>query len=168
MTPSRIRRTAGVTSARDSLTLTLAYRPPLAWKPMLQFLAGRATLGVESVLDAQYLRTVRIGETRGWVKVEPSMQAQRPGRRDLDLARGGLAHAAAPAAVPLRPRRPARRDRRSSEHDPRLARVASRLPGLRVPGAVDGFEMAVRAILGQRISVPGATTLAGRLAAQLR
>ena len=49
--------------------------------------------------------------------------------------------------------------------DPRLARVASQLPGLRVPGAVDGFEMAVRAILGQRISVPGATTLAGRLAA---
>jgi AraC family transcriptional regulator of adaptative response / DNA-3-methyladenine glycosylase II len=49
--------------------------------------------------------------------------------------------------------------------DPRLARAASRLPGLRVPGSVDGFETAVRAILGQRISVPGATTLAGRLAA---
>ncbi len=49
--------------------------------------------------------------------------------------------------------------------DPRLATVASELPGLRVPGSIDGFEMAVRAILGQRISVPGATTLAGRLAA---
>src|SRR5271157_3716614 len=72
MTPSRIRRTAGVHSARDSLTLTLAYRPPLAWKPILQFLAGRATMGVESVLEDRYLRTVRMGEPRGWVKVEPS------------------------------------------------------------------------------------------------
>ena len=48
--------------------------------------------------------------------------------------------------------------------DPVLARAIARLPGLRVPGSVDGFELAVRAILGQRISVAAATTLAGRLA----
>jgi AraC family transcriptional regulator, regulatory protein of adaptative response / DNA-3-methyladenine glycosylase II len=165
MTPSRIRRTAGVNSARDSLTLTLAYRPPLAWKPILQFLAGRATMGVELVLDAQYLRTMRIGETRGWVKVEPSAR-----RNALAVEISTSLAAVLPTLLP-RLRCLFDLDARPDviaahlSADPRLARAASLLPGLRVPGSVDGFEMAVRAILGQRISVPGATTLAGRLAA---
>ncbi len=164
MTPSRIRRTAGVSSARDSLTLTLAYRPPLAWTPLLQFLAGRATLGVESVVDAQYLRTVRIGETRGWVRVEPAARGNT-----LAVEISTSLAAVLPTLMP-RLRCLFDLDARPDviaahlSADPRLARVASRLPGLRVPGSVDGFEMAVRAILGQRISVPGATTLAGRLA----
>ena len=165
MTPSRIRRTAGVHSARDSLTLTLAYRPPLAWKPILQFLAGRATMGVESVLDDRYLRTVRMGETRGWVKVEPSAR-----RNALSVEISTSLAAVLPTLLP-RLRCLFDLDARPDviaahlSADPRLARAASQLPGLRVPGSVDGFEMAVRAILGQRISVPGATTLAGRLAA---
>jgi AraC family transcriptional regulator, regulatory protein of adaptative response / DNA-3-methyladenine glycosylase II len=165
MTPSRIRRAAGVTSARDSLTLTLAYRPPLAWEAILQFLAGRATKGVEAVLDAQYLRTVRIGQTRGWVGVQPSAR-----RNALSVEISTSLAAVLPTLLP-RLRCLFDLDARPDviaahlSADPRLARVASLLPGLRVPGCVDGFEMAVRAILGQRISVPGATTLSGRLAA---
>ncbi len=165
MTPSRIRRTAGVTTARDSLTLSLAYRPPFAWKPLLHFLAGRSTLGVESVVDAQYLRTVRIGETPGWVRVQPSER-----RNALTVEISTSLAAVLPTLLPrlrclfdLDARPDVIADHLSA--DPRLARVASQLPGLRLPGAVDGFEMAVRAILGQRISVPSATTLAGRLAA---
>ncbi len=165
MTPSRIRRAAGVNTARDSLTLTLAYRPPFAWKPIIQFLAGRATLGVESVLDNCYLRTVRIGETRGWVKVEPAAR-----RNALAVEISTSLAAVLPTLLPkLRCLfdLDARPDIIAAHlsADPRLARAACQLPGLRVPGSVDGFETAVRAILGQRISVPGATTLAGRLAA---
>ncbi len=166
MTPSRIRRTAGVSSGRDSLVLTLAYRPPLAWATMLRFLAGRATMGVEAVVEHQYLRTMRIGETRGWVKVELST---RPNALAVEISTS-LA-AVLPALLP-RLRCLFDLDARPDviaahlRSDPRLARAAERLPGLRVPGTVDGFEMAVRAILGQRISVAGATTLAGRLASR--
>ncbi len=166
MTPSRIRRAAGASSTRDSLTLTLAYRPPLAWKSLLQFLAGRATMGVEAVVEAQYLRTVRLGATRGWVQVEPSAR-----RNALSVEISTSLAGVLPALLPrlrclfdLDARPDVIADHLSA--DPRLARAASRLPGLRVPGSFDGFEMAVRAILGQRISVPSATTLAGRLAAK--
>ncbi len=167
MTPSRIRRAAGTTSARDSLTLTLAYRPPLAWEPIVRYLAGRATMGVESVVGPQYIRTVSLGATRGWVKVQPS---DRHNALSVEISTS-LA-AVLPTLLP-RLRCLFDLDARPDviaahlSADPRLARVASRLPGLRVPGSIDGFEMAVRAILGQRISVPGATTLAGRLALTL-
>src|SRR5262245_34315527 len=67
MPPSQLRRSAGTNGARDSLILTLAYRPPFAWHAMLRFLAGRAMTGVEFISGDRYLRTVRIGEVRGWV-----------------------------------------------------------------------------------------------------
>ena len=102
----------------------------------------------------------------GWVRVEPIRPAAFASRPGVHLAGQGPSGLACPAAVPVRPRRPARRDRRTTERAIAvLAGAISGLPGLRVPGCVDGFEMAVRAILGQRISVPAATTLAGRLAA---
>ena len=107
----------------------------------------------------------RIGETRGWVKVEPSAR-----RNALAVEISTPLAAVLPTLLP-RLRCLFDLDARPDviaahlSADPRLARAASLLPGLRVPGSVDGFEMAVRAILGQRISVPGATTLAGRLAA---
>jgi AraC family transcriptional regulator of adaptative response / DNA-3-methyladenine glycosylase II len=164
MPPSRLRRSAGTSGARDSLVLTLAYRPPLAWEAMLRFLAGRAMTGVEAVSDDRYLRTVRIGEARGWVKVEPSP-------RGCSLA-VEISTSLAPALPTLLPRLrslfdlDARPDAIADQlgNDPVLARAIAHLPGLRVPGSVDGFELAVRAILGQRISVAAATTLAGRVA----
>jgi AraC family transcriptional regulator, regulatory protein of adaptative response / DNA-3-methyladenine glycosylase II len=165
--PSRMRRAAGAESVRDSLRLTLAYRPPLAWDAMLQFLAGRATAGVECALGESYLRTIALSDRRGWIKVSPV-----PGRPALAVELSTSLVAALPALLPrLRCLfdLDARPDAIASHlgTDPRLAAAIARLPGLRVPGCVDGFELAVRAILSQRSSVAGATTLAGRLAMAL-
>jgi AraC family transcriptional regulator of adaptative response / DNA-3-methyladenine glycosylase II len=166
MPPSQLRRAAGMSGARGSLLLTLAYRPPLAWRAMLRFLAGRAMSGVESVLGDCYVRTVRHGEARGWVKVEPAPHG--------DTLAVEVSTSLAPVLSTLLPRLrslfdlDARPDVIAGQlaADPVLSRAIDDLPGLRVPGSVDGFELAVRAILGQRISVAAATTLAGRLAAE--
>ena len=145
--------------------LTLAYRPPLAWSALLRFLAGRATAGVEWV-DRSGLSVGRppSGNHRGWLKVEPIA-----GRNALSVELATslmprLAGSPVSRQKPLRLECEAGRDRRAPLADDRRSRFAGRCPGLRVPGAFDGFELAVRAILGQRISVRAATTLAGRLA----
>jgi AraC family transcriptional regulator of adaptative response / DNA-3-methyladenine glycosylase II len=164
LTPSTLRRSASKAAATDSLRLTLAYRPPLDWKAMLRFLAARAIAGVECVADGAYHRTLAIGEHRGWLSV-----SQVVGRQLLAI---DLATALAPAlpSILVRLRNLFDLDARPeviAEHlalDPLLAKSVKRRPGLRVPGAVDSFELAMRAILGQQISVRGASTLAGRVA----
>jgi AraC family transcriptional regulator of adaptative response / DNA-3-methyladenine glycosylase II len=164
MAPSRLRKSAGAGSLSDSLTLTLGYRPPLDWAAMHRFLAGRATAGVERVRDGSYLRTVRAGAARGWIKVEPAR-----GRNALVVDVSSSLAPVLPALL-FRLRGLFDLDARPdviAAHlgaDARLAAAVRSRPGVRVPGAVDGFELAVRAILGQRISVAAATTLAGRLA----
>jgi AraC family transcriptional regulator, regulatory protein of adaptative response / DNA-3-methyladenine glycosylase II len=166
LTPTTMRRSSRSGCAGDRIRLTLAYRPPLNWRALLRFLAGRATAGVEQVVEEAYLRTVKVGSHHGWLKVEPI------------AGRNVLAVELATSLVPVLPEILSRLkdlfDLRArpdviATHlsaDPRLASVAGRCPGLRVPGAFDGFELAVRAILGQRVSVRAATTLAGRLAAR--
>jgi AraC family transcriptional regulator of adaptative response / DNA-3-methyladenine glycosylase II len=164
LTPSAMRRASPKTHAGDAVRLTLAYRPPLAWKSLLRFLAGRATDGVESVAGEAYFRTAAVGRHRGWLKVQPIA-----GRNALSVE---LATSLVPALPDVLVRLKnlfdlsARPDVIAAHlaADPRLSRLALRCPGLRVPGAFDGFELAVRAILGQRVSVRSATTLAGRLA----
>lgn len=147
------------------LRLTLSYRPPFAWQSLLRFLAGRATPGVECVAENAYLRTVELGGGRGWIRVE-----RATGRDALTVE---IAASLAPVLPALLARvrgmfdlsaRPDAIAAHLGSH-PLLADAVRRVPGLRVPGALDGFELAVRAILGQRLSVRGATTLAGRLAA---
>jgi AraC family transcriptional regulator of adaptative response / DNA-3-methyladenine glycosylase II len=164
LTPSRMRRSIGSGRGDDSVQLTLAYRPPLAWGALIGFLAKRATAGIESVSHGAYSRTVSIGCHRGWVRVERAR-----GRNALSVA---VATSLTPALPELLSRLKnlfdlgARPDVIEGHLvvDPRLARIVERSPGLRVPGAFDGFELAIRAILGQRIAVRAATTLAGRLA----
>jgi AraC family transcriptional regulator, regulatory protein of adaptative response / DNA-3-methyladenine glycosylase II len=165
LTPTRIRRAAPAAQSRDCVRLTLAYRPPFAWQPLLRFLASRATAGVEAVADNTYLRTVHAAGRSGWLTVEPI-----PGRNALTVE---LAASLTPV-LPLILGRlrdlfdlNARPDVIAAHlsADARLAPLVARRPGLRAPGAFDGFELAVRAVLGQRISVKAATTLAGRLAA---
>jgi AraC family transcriptional regulator of adaptative response / DNA-3-methyladenine glycosylase II len=142
------------------------YRPPLAWPELLQFLARRATAGVEIVSGESYTRTVALGKQRGWLRVEPlagrnalvvELSTALTGVLPQVLAR--LRHlfdlGARPDVIDLQ-----------LSHDARLAASIRRTPGLRLPGAFCGFELAVRAILGQQVSVAAATTLAGRLAAQ--
>lgn len=166
MPPSRLRREATAPAARvadpETLMLQLAYRPPFDWPGLLSFLGTRALKGVEHVRDGAYLRTVRLGAHRGWVHVRDV-----PEKRALLVE---LTHSLAPALPALLDRLrhifdlSARPDVIAAHlgRDEWLANSVARNPGLRVPGAFDGFELAVRAILGQQVTVQGARTLAGR------
>ena len=154
------------TTANGELRLALAFRGVLDWDAMLAYLGPRATPGVERVDGRTYLRTIRAGAARGILSatVEPDGRhvvlglrlpgpaplhdAVRRARRMFDLDGD-------PAAI-------AQHLRRDATLGPRLRGVAS----LRLPCAWDPFELAVRAVLGQQISVRAATTLAGRLAAR--
>jgi AraC family transcriptional regulator, regulatory protein of adaptative response / DNA-3-methyladenine glycosylase II len=166
LTPTGMRRSPRRAPGPDSLRLTLAYRPPLAWDALLAFLAGRTTAGVERVEARAYLRTAAVGHHRGWLKVEPIP--------DRDALAVELAMGLVPALPEVLSRLKhlfdlsARPDVITGHlrQDARFAMAVDRLPGLRVPGAFDGFELAARAILGQRVSVRSATTLAGRLASR--
>ena len=164
LTPGGLRKTNGKGALGESIRLTLAYRPPLAWEAMLHFLKGRAVQGVEAVVGRSYLRTVRLGELRGWVKVEPAVG--RPALKvELPMS---LAGALPRLLAGLRNLfdLDARPDVIASHlgRDDHLSEGVLGEPGLRVPGAFDGFELAVRAVLGQQVSVRAATTLAGRFA----
>jgi AraC family transcriptional regulator of adaptative response / DNA-3-methyladenine glycosylase II len=130
---------------------------------MLAFLAPRATPGVEAVEDDRYLRSISVNGNHGYLEVT------------LDEANGGLA-ARVQFGDPrslffITERIRAMFDLnadwtaivQSLRSDPALARRIESDPGLRVPGCWNGFELTVRAILGQQVSVRGATTLAGRL-----
>jgi AraC family transcriptional regulator of adaptative response / DNA-3-methyladenine glycosylase II len=162
--PTRLRKAADgdVVASNDSFTLQLAYRPPYDWAGLLRFLRARTLKGAERVDEDVYLRTVQIGHHRGWVQVR-----NVPARRTLLV---DLTHSLMPVLPALLSRLrgifdlSARPDVISEQlmRDPLLSEIVAKNTGLRVPGAFDGFELAVRAILGQQISVKAATTLAGR------
>ncbi|MCE9551943.1 MAG: helix-turn-helix domain-containing protein [Planctomycetes bacterium] len=164
LAPSSLRRSSTKAVAADCLRLVLAYRPPLEWDSLLQFLAAHAIAGVECVTSSTYHRTVGIGHHHGWLSVSPL-----PNRNLLAV---DLATSLTPAlpAILVRLRNLLDLDARPdviAGHlglDPLLAPSVERQPGLRVPGAFDSFELAMRAILGQQVSVRGASTLAGRFA----
>jgi AraC family transcriptional regulator of adaptative response / DNA-3-methyladenine glycosylase II len=152
----------GVQPASAGLVLRLVHREPYASAPLLGFLAARAVPGVEEAGDpAAYRRVVGTPHGLAVVTLEPAVGHV--------LARLALPDLADLGALVARLRRlldldadPAAVDGVLAA-DPALAPLVAERPGLRVPGAVDGFELAVRAILGQQVSVAGARTLAGRL-----
>jgi len=161
--PSEVRRDH-ISPAAETIVLRLAYRPPFAWQPLLDFLAVRAIAGVEAVSGNAYYRSVEIEGQQGWLKVEHLAEKNcllvtlpttlAPVLMNV-LAR--LRHLFDLDANPLV-------IAEQLSLDPRLAPLIAANPGLRVPGAWDGFELAVRAVLGQQVSVRGASTLAARLA----
>ncbi len=178
LTPSDSRRArrpgraAVAIRADDRLTLRLAYREPFAWGALLAYARRRATPGVEHVIlpDAtnpgMYLRTVELGGLSGWLTVRPApmaghLEVQVPAQLAgvlftiLQRLRALFDLDADPQLV--------------AAHlgtDGRFASLLEAQPGLRVPGTWDTFELAVRAVLGQQVTVAAATTLAGRLAAR--
>lgn len=162
--PSALRRALGEAEAGAAVTLRLDYRPPLDWDALLTFLADRAIAGVEDARDGVYARSVRLGERTGWLRVMPVPQK--------NALRVEVAPELAGALGLLLGRLRALFDldahpmliAEALGRDPLLAPLVARHPGLRVPGAFDGFEAAVRAILGQQVSVRAATTLGGRIA----
>ncbi|MCE9648266.1 MAG: helix-turn-helix domain-containing protein, partial [Parvibaculum sp.] len=167
--PTALRRGAARETAHDAITLRLGYRPPFDWARMLAYLTFRAIPGVEDIAGAHYRRSFRLGASRGLLAVTTGKKANT---LDISIRDDGSARANASAPI----RQIAARARRIFDLDaeptaiaaafaddpvlgPRLAQAG----GVRVPGAFDGFELGVRAILGQQVSVKGATTLAGRV-----
>lgn len=167
MPPTRLRKEAGEPGhviGSETSTLLLSYRPPYNWTAMLAFLSLRAIKGVESVDKVSYARTVRLGEHKGWIRV--TQATKKPG---LSVE---FTHSLTPV-LPVLLRRlrnlfdlDAHPDLIAAhlEQEPLLKNSLVKDAGLRVPGAFDGFEMVVRAILGQQITVKAATTIGGRFA----
>lgn len=153
----------------DSVTLALGYRPPYRWDKMLAFLSGRAIAGVDLVRDSAYWRTAELQDRSGkrftgWVRV-----CCQPEKNVLRVT-------VSETLLPVLPQTLARvRHLFDLDCEPGAVQEALRsleeikpgscVPGTRVPGCFDPFEMAVRTVLGQQITVKAASTLAARLAA---
>ena len=162
-TPSSLRRRAAPKTA-STFELRLPYRPPYDFDAMLEFLRRRATAGVESVAGGCYARTIVVGGERGSLAVRHLPERNQllceidlPGSRGLMQVVGRVRRLFDLNADPLEIGRCLGRDRQ-------LAALVNGHQGLRVPGAWDPFEIAVRAIVGQQISVPAATTVMGKIA----
>jgi len=162
-TPTQLRARGPRGAAGDDISLRLPFRPPLDWRGLMRYLAPRAIPGVETVAGAIYSRSLALATSQGVITVEPDGDG-----RHLKL-RARLTSPAVLHDVVTRVRRVFDLDAdpltivRWLRRDNRLRHAARLTAGLRVPGAWDGFELAVRAVLGQQVSVAAATTLAGRL-----
>ncbi len=168
MAPSRLRKKtvddASVVTRSDTSTLQLSYRQPYDWPGILVFLKARELKGVELVTDSFYARTVRLEEHKGWIKVT---QARKENALMVEFT-----HSLSPV-LPALLRRVrdlfdvnARPDiiNRQLRKDEILRPLIAANPGTRVPGAFNGFETGLRAILGQQVTLKGATAIACRLA----
>ncbi len=164
-TPTQIRRIAHQKTSfpGNQYVFRLGFRPPYQWENMLTFLAARATPGVEEVAEGRYRRAISLQGNDGYFEVSLDQKHEALSvhiqfddsralfliieriRRMFDLNADWQ-----PIALRLRT-------------DPSLARRVKQVPGLRVPGCWNGFELTIRAILGQQITVKGATALAGRI-----
>ena len=168
MPPTRLRKEAsahpGKMNVTDTSTLQLGYRPPYDWQTMIKFLAARTIREVELVSDGTYSRTVRLGDHTGWIKVSNAAE------KNALLVE--FTHSLTPVLPALLGRLrhmfdlAARPDIIAAHlmQDSTLKKSVTQNPGLRLPGAFDGFELAVRAILGQQITVQAATKIACRYA----
>jgi AraC family transcriptional regulator of adaptative response / DNA-3-methyladenine glycosylase II len=164
MTPGELRRSSGAPSAGERLAFDLAYRPPYDWIAMRDFLARRAIAGVEAVEGNRYLRTLRV-EHRGRVLTGDVCVSPSARRAALRVTVSPSLAGALPLVL-SRMKHLLDLACRPDEIAAALGQLAERHPGLRLPGAVDGFEVAVRAILGQQVTVSAAATIAGRFAAK--
>lgn len=162
--PPRELRKKSVAVEPGAYSFRLSYRPPYAWDAILRFLAARAIPSVERVIEGEYSRTFELDGKQGKLSVtkaadgdalllrvaypEPSQlfRIVERTRRIFDLGADPQLIAAQLGT------------------DPGMQELLERFPGVRVPGAWDGFELTVRAILGQQVSVAAATTMSGRIA----
>jgi AraC family transcriptional regulator of adaptative response / DNA-3-methyladenine glycosylase II len=164
-TPTELRRLARKqTAGAEGYQFRLAYRPPYDWKAAIEFLAARATPGVESVIDNRYRRSIAIAGMAGSIAIGPApegpaliLEVQCSEPRALltivERVRQMFDIGADPSVIA-----------EQLGGDPLLKTAFRAHAGIRTPGAWDPFELCVRAILGQQISVAAATTIAGRVA----
>jgi AraC family transcriptional regulator of adaptative response / DNA-3-methyladenine glycosylase II len=158
MTPGDLRRDAPRRPA-GVLVFDLAFRPPYDWGAMIDFLGKRAIPGVEAIDRGRYVRTLRIAGAAGWV-----MASTSPRKSSVRVTVSASLAAHIPAVL-ARLKHLLDLACRPTEVAASLGALAASHPGLRLPGAVDGFEVATRAILGQQVTVRAATTQARRFAA---
>ncbi|MCI0349586.1 MAG: helix-turn-helix domain-containing protein [Acidobacteriales bacterium] len=163
----RQRRERATAQPANEVVLKLAYRSPYDWEHMRDFLAARAVPGVERVDERGYARTVATGDGHAIVCVRPLETEEALELRVCgapaaalfhlsSLARSAFDLAADPARIVF-----------AFGSDTLLAPLARRRPGLRIPGAWDPFECAVRAVLGQQVSVAAGRTFAARVVARI-
>ncbi len=158
--PGQLRRRAAATSPAPEISLLLPYRPPYDWAAMIRFLKDRAIAGLEVVTNDSYSRVIELDNVTGSITVshESDQSALRvvvrfPRLNALSVIIARIRRmfdlSAEPGAIGA-----------ALSSDPVLAPLVSARPGLRVPGGWNGFEIAVRAMLGQQITLKGATRLA--------
>ena len=161
-TPRELRQRRADMKPSAGLTMQLPYRSPFELQHLLNFFSARAIPGVEVVHDNRYLRSVTIDDVKGIIDLHDGgdnvlLTVHGVGTRSLlpiiQRVRGLFDLDASPDDVS-----------RVLSRDRYLRPLLRRQPGVRVPGVWDGFELTVRAILGQQVSVAAATTLSGRLA----
>jgi 3-methyladenine DNA glycosylase/8-oxoguanine DNA glycosylase len=145
------------------LEMMLDYRPPYDWASLADFYRARAIQGVEEVTPEFYRRTIQIDGKAGLLEVRPVAGEYRLALHVSPNLSEKLERIAARVGRMFDLGADPELIRRRLGQDPQLEPLLRAFPGLRVPGAWDGFEVAVRAVLGQQISVRAATTLAGRL-----
>lgn len=165
--PGELRKRRARPDAGGAIRLTLGYRPPLNWEALLEFFRQRAISGVESVSENAYSRTILVGERAGRIHVRPAESGHRleltvnlPDVRFLSQLAARVRRMfdldADPMAVQA-----------VLGGDAMLASVLENKPGLRIPGAWDPFEISIRAIVGQQVSVAAARTLINRIVSAL-
>ncbi|TXH66712.1 MAG: DNA-3-methyladenine glycosylase 2 family protein [Thiothrix sp.] len=161
LTPSDWRRNSPLQTG--AMIFKLAYRPPLDWAHLLSYFQTRCIKGVEMVREQAYFRTVALLDAQGklhegWISISPdSKQAV------LQLTISDSLEAVIPQVI-ARVRSLCDLDCEPDAIHQALGELANPASGLRVPGAWDGFEIAVRAVMGQVVTVKAALTLVGRIA----
>jgi AraC family transcriptional regulator of adaptative response / DNA-3-methyladenine glycosylase II len=163
LTPLAVRKATAGPAQPGVATLELGYRPPYDWSGLMAFLGTRAIDGVEAADGTGYRRTLRLTRNgaahAGWLAVAP-VDGKNAVRVTVSTGLSGVLPAVLTRVAHLL----------DLSCDPTaialgLGGLADGHEGVRLPGAMDGFEVAVRAILGQQVTVAGARTLAGRFAA---
>ena len=164
-TPTHIRKLSPRTAmlAENEYVFRLRFRPPYQWESMLHFMQLRATPGVEAVEYGRYRRSIALNRLEGYFEVSLS---EDPNTLDVRIQFGD------PCSLFLIVERIRRMFDLNADWepiakrlctDPALRNAVCAKPGLRLPGCWDGFELTTRAILGQQVTVKGATRLTGRL-----
>ena len=160
--PREMRR--GRVASEGDIVVRLPYRKPFDYRGLLAFLRPRAIPGVEFVEGEEYRRTIAINDTRGMIRVRDDGDALM-----LSMPRA-FTHSLKPIVDRVRRLFDLFADPDTIaddlSRDRSLRKLVRRWPGARVPGAWDLFELAVRAVVGQQVSVAAATTLMGRIAAK--
>lgn len=160
LSPTDLRRRRKLVDS-TKITIELGFRPPYDFEAMLRFLERRAIMGVEQVEGASYRRSVRLGDRTGWIAVQRS--------KNRHALRVELDSSLAPV-LPKLIRRLSRMFDTAAEPSAiteALGELAERWPGLRLLAGFDPWESLVRVVLGQQVSVAGASTLASRFAHSL-